>query len=274
MNTDDLMHLALDLVGWESVPADSAVYVPGENLHRVLLGLDIGTAELLMARQLAYDAVIAHHPVGLPHRVWPVYQRHVELMTAAGVPEEAARAAIQPELQALQVEGQARNYEQVPQAARRLGMPFLNIHCPLDELGRRVMQGTVDELLAAQPGASLAAVAEALADLPAARRAETDVAIRLGEPEAPAGKVLVSHAAYTNGGHRVASTCFRHGIDTVIYIHISSADLERLQADGRGQLIVTGHIVGDAFGIAPYVGALRGRGLQVDVLSRVLDPAA
>jgi hypothetical protein len=274
MKTDDLMQLALDMVGWESVPADSAIYVPGKDLRRVLLGLDIGTAELLMARQLGYDAVIAHHPVGLPHRVWPVYERHVALMTAAGVPEEAARAAIQPKLQTLQVEGQACNYEQVPQAARHLGMPFLNIHCPLDELGRRVMQETVDNLLAAQPGASLAAVAAALADLPAARRAETDVAIRLGEPEAPAGKVLVSHAAYTNGGYAVASTCFRHGVDTVIYIHISSADLERLQADGRGQLIVTGHIVGDAFGIAPYVGALRGRGLQVDVLSRVLDPAA
>jgi hypothetical protein len=274
MNTDELLQLALDMIGWESIPADSAIYVPGENLRRVLLGLDIGTGELLMAHQMGYDAVIAHHPVGLPHRVWPVYLRHVDLMTAAGVPEEAARAAIQPKQRALQVEGQARNYEQVPQAARYLGMPFMNIHFPLDELGRRVMQRTVDDLLTAQPDATLAGVAAALADLPAARRADTEIAIRLGEPDAPAGKVLVSHAAYTNGGYHVASTCFQHGVDTVVYIHISWADLERLQADGRGQLIVTGHIVGDAFGIAPYVRALRGRGLQVDVLSHVLDPAA
>ncbi len=128
MNTDDLMQLALDMIGWKSIPADSAVYVPGENRRRVLLGLDIGTGELLMARQMGYDAVIAHHPIGLPHRVWRVYRRHVELMTAAGVPEEAARAAIQPKLRTLRVEGQAQNYEQVPQAARRPGMPFLNIH--------------------------------------------------------------------------------------------------------------------------------------------------
>jgi hypothetical protein len=38
-------------------------------------------------------------------------------------------------------------------------------------------------------------------------------------------------------------------------------------------MIVTGHIVGDAFGIEPYVQALQARGLQVDVLSRVLSAA-
>ncbi|MBN1485812.1 MAG: hypothetical protein JXA37_13945 [Chloroflexia bacterium] len=269
MNTDDLVQIALDLVGFARLPADSAIYVPGEGLHKVLFGLDIGTAELVLARQLGYDAVIAHHPVGVPHRHWPVYERHVELMVAAGVPEEAARAAVAPRLEALRVAGQARNYEQVSEAARLLGMPFLNIHCPLDELGRRVLQETVDAVLVEKPQGTLDDLVWALAALPAARRAETEVQVLLGHPEAPAGRTHVAHGALTNGGYDVAQACYEHGLDTVVYIHIAYADLLRLREAGRGQLIVTGHLVGDAVGIEPYIAALRRQGLRVDVLSQI-----
>jgi putative NIF3 family GTP cyclohydrolase 1 type 2 len=270
MDTTGLVQIALDLVGFDRVPEDSAVYVPGEGVRRVLFGLDIGAGELLLARQLSCDAVIAHHPVGVPHRSWRVFERHVALLVGAGVPEDAARAAVAPKLEALRVDGQSRNYEQVAAAARQLGMPFLNIHCPLDEMGRRVMQATVDEVLSGNPELRLADVAGALGALPAARRAETAVEVLLGHPGARAGRVLVAHGALTNGGYHVARACYEYGIDTVVYIHVSSADLARLREDGQGQLIVVGHLVGDGVGIEPYIDALRARGLEVILLSQVL----
>lgn len=270
MDTTRLMQIALDLVDFKTVPDDSAIYVPGEGIQRLLFGLDIGTAELLMARELGYDAVIAHHPVGVPHRAWRVFERHVALLTAAGVPEEAARAAVAPKMAALRLNGMVTNYEQVPMAARRLGMPFMNVHAPLDELGRRVMQSAVDVLLLSAPDATLRDVVTVLGMLPAAQRAAVPIEVLLGAPGARAGKTLVCHGAYTNGGDGVARACFQHGIDTVIYIHIAPGDLESLRRDGRGQLIVTGHLLGDAFGIGPYISALRSQGLEVDVLSEVL----
>lgn len=272
MNTTELMQIALDLVGYDEIPADSAIYVPGDEIRKVLFGLDIGTAELLMARQLGYDAVVAHHPVGVPHRAWRIFEKHVGLLTAAGVPEAAARAAVAPKLEALRVDGQTRNYEQVPAAARLLGMPFLNVHCPLDELGRRVMQSTVDRVLQANSRAHLADLVVALAALPEAQRATTELGVRLGEMESPAGKVVVAHGAYTNGGYHVARAYYEHGVDTVIYIHVYAADLVRLREHNQGQLLVTGHVVGDAFGITPYIRALREHGLEVDVLSDILEP--
>ena len=271
MRTEELMEVALALVEFDAVPADSAIYVPGEGIARVLFGLDIGTGELLMARELGYDAVIAHHPVGTTYRAWRVFKRHVDLLMGAGVPEAAARAAVAPKLEALRLRGMVANYEQVPQAARLLGMPFLNIHCPLDELGRRVMQRTANDVLEATPAATVAEVVEALAALPAAQRARTEVEALLGDPQAPAGKVVVAHGALTNGGYEVARAYFAHGIDTVVYIHVGASDLRRLREHDAGQLIVTGHLMGDAVGIAPYIEALRERGLEVDVLSEVLS---
>jgi hypothetical protein len=272
LNTDELMHMALDMVGYDAVPEDSAVYVPGEGIERALFGLDIGTAELLMARELGYDAVIAHHPVGMVHRMWRVFEEHVNLLVEAGVPVEAARKAVEPKRESIRLAGIVKNYEQVPQAARLLGVPFLNVHSPLDELGRRGMQEAVDDVLVAHPDATLARVATALAGLPAARRAETEVEVVMGEPGARAGRVVVAHGALTNGGVEVARAYFEHGIDTVVYIHISPGDLAKLREYEEGQLIVTGHLIGDAVGIEPYVEALRERGVEVDVLSDVLAP--
>ncbi|MFP4344160.1 MAG: hypothetical protein ACLFU8_05660 [Anaerolineales bacterium] len=273
VDTSTLMQIALELVGYDGIPADSAIYVPGEGIERLLFGLDIGAGELLMARQLGYDAVIAHHPVGVTYRAWQVFERHVDLLVDAGVPVEAARAAVAPKLETLRLGGIVRNYEQVPQAARLLGMPFLNIHAPLDELGRRKMQAAVDARLVADAEPSLGDVARTLSELPAARRALTEVQVLLGDADAPAGRVVVAHGALTNGGYEVARAYFDHGIDTVVYIHITAGDLVRLQAHDGGQLLVTGHLTGDAVGIAPYVEALRRRGLTVDVLSDVLADA-
>jgi hypothetical protein len=136
------------------------------------------------------------------------------------------------------------------------------------------MQAAVDEVLSTNPKATLADIAGRLAALPAAQRAETEVSVALGDPAARAGRVVVAHGALTNGGVDVARAYYAHGVDTVIYIHIAPADLKRLHEDGQGQLIVVGHLVGDALGIEPYVSTLRTQGLQVDVLSHVLaEPA-
>ncbi len=269
VSTDELMQIALDLAGLGAVPEDSAIYVPGDDLRRVLFALDVGVAELLLAQQLGYDVVVAHHPVGLAHRAWAVFERHIPLLVEAGVPKEVARQAVEPKLKALRVRGQSSNYERVPMAARRLEMPFLNVHCPLDETGRRLVQQAIDEALEADPGATLGDIVDVLTALPAAKRAETEVMALLGDPAACAGKVVVAHGALTNGGYHVAHACFEHGVDTVIYIHIAPDDLKRLREDSDGQLVVTGHVLGDAFGIEPYIDLLRGRGLEVDVLSEV-----
>ncbi len=271
MKTSDLMQIALALVDFESVPADSKIYVPGDGLERVLFGLDVGTAELWMAHELGYDGVIAHHPVGLAYQSWQVFERHVDLLVGAGVPQEVAEAAVKTKLENLALLGIVKNYEQVPQAAKLLNLPFLNIHCPLDELGRRVMQETVDALLAERPRATVGEVVAVLSALPAAQRAKTEVQALMGEPDAPAGKVVVAHGALTNGGYEIARAYYDHGVDTVIYIHVTPGDLKRLREHDDGQLIVTGHLVGDAFGIAPYIKTLRERGLTVDVLSDVLS---
>ncbi|MGI0020309.1 MAG: Nif3-like dinuclear metal center hexameric protein, partial [Nitrososphaera sp.] len=65
VDTEKIMQVGLELAGWKKMPADSAVHVKGRNINKVMIAVDVGTAELLLAKSLGCDAVIAHHPIGI-----------------------------------------------------------------------------------------------------------------------------------------------------------------------------------------------------------------
>ena len=232
---------------------------------------DVGAAELFMARQLGYHAVIAHHPAGYAGPFWDVYHLHAGQMVAAGVPADEAEQAVAARIESFRAASQRENYDHAASVARLLEMPFLNIHSPLDEVGRRIMQRTVDEQLARKPDVTVADVRDALLALPEYAAARTEMQNPLGSWDAPAGKVVVSHGAYTNGGYAVARAYLTHGVDTVCCIHFPLEDAQRLASEGVvGNILVMGHIAGDSVGINPYVARLRDSGLEVTTFSGII----
>jgi putative NIF3 family GTP cyclohydrolase 1 type 2 len=266
ISTEELMQIALELAGMRQMPADSAVYVSGDGLQRVLAGIDIGPAELLIARELGCDGVLAHHPAGgsATLRFPEVLTRHIDLMVEYGVPREVARQAVGPLVSRAVLRAQAANYDHAPSFARLLGLPFLNIHLPLDELGRRIMVAAIDRHVAALGREAVVQdVIDALLTLPEFAGAPTAVMVPVGAVDRPAGKVAVVHGAGTNGGAAVAKAYFDHGVSTVVYIHIAPEEAERLRAETRGNLVVAGHIAADRIGINRYLAELEARGLEV-----------
>ena len=263
MDTEEIMKLSLEIAGLREIPEDSAIYVSGNNIRKILFGIDAGVPELLLAKQLGYDAVIAHHPVGGTAAInfHQVFKRHVQQMVAAGVPVEEAEKTVKKKLEQLEVEVHTRNYAQAVDVAKLLKMPYMNIHTPLDEVGRKIMSEQINSRT--RKDSKVQEVVSALKELTEFKNAVTKIKIRLGKPETLAGKVVVSHGAGTNGGYEIAKTYFKHGVGTVVYIHISAGDLEKLKADGVGNLLVTGHIASDSVGINPLIKELEKRNIFV-----------
>jgi len=263
MNTEEIMELALKLAGLKEVPEDSAIYVSGDNIRRILFGIDAGVPELLLAKQLAYDAVIAHHPQGGMATInfHQVFKRHIHQMVAAGVPIEEAEKAVKKKLEELEVETHTRNYGHTVDVAKFLKTPYMNIHTPLDEIGRKIMAEKINSRI--RKNSTVQHVVSALKELSEFKNAATEIKIRLGKTENPAGKVVVSHGAGTNGGYEIAKTYFKYGVGTVVYIHISHRDLEKLKAEKGNNLVVTGHIASDSVGINPLIHELEKRNVSV-----------
>lgn len=265
ISTDELVDIALNLAGVDTLPADSAVYVEGSEISRVLFGIDIGTAELLLARDLGCDGVIAHRPAGgsAVLRFPEVLARQIELMVQHGVPDSLARQAAQPLITRATMMAHARNHDHAPSVARALGMPFMNMHLPLDELGRRMMVQTIDEHLATLDREPVVQDAvDALATMREFESALTPIMVPVGAVDAPLGKLAVVHGAGTNGGARIAQAYFESGVSTVLYIHCAGDDVMRLREQAAGNLIVSGHISTDLVGINPYLREIEARGVE------------
>jgi putative NIF3 family GTP cyclohydrolase 1 type 2 len=275
VNTERLLQIALDMAGLQETPGDSAVHHPGDGIRRLLVGIDLRAPELAIAKELGFDAVLTHHPVGISTLDFhTVLRRHIDQMVAAGVPHAVAEAAIGEMANSRRVLDSMANYDHDPSIARLLDMPYLNIHTPLDEIGRQRLAAAVVSL---PPRTTIGDLIRRFVEtFEEFRVAATRVEAFVGRATHPLGRAVVSHAAGTNGGYAVAKAYFEHGVDTVIYIHCRPDDARRLEAEfgEKKTLVVTGHIASDSVGINPYVDRLRDEGLEVTASSGVLRAAS
>jgi len=272
LNTERLMAIALEMADLTEIPGDSAIHHPGDGIERVLLGIDLKQAELKIAKDLGYDCAIAHHPSAGTSilRYHEVLLRHVDQMVASGVPEAVARETMAETIESRRVLASMQNYDHAPSVAKLIDLPYLNIHTPLDEVGRRRLAEVAEAFDPQRTVADLiGALREAFGEF---RSAKTQIEVRVGKKTNRLGRVVMSHGAGTNGGTPVAKAYFEHGIDTVLYIHCRPEDSKRLREEygDEKNLIVTGHIASDAIGINPYVERLRAEGLDVTTFSGIL----
>lgn len=260
VTTEEIMQWALEIAGQDRIPVDSAIYVEGKAIRRVLFGIDVSSADLELGKALGVDLVMAHHPPDALVNFPQIFERHVELMVGAGVPRQKALAAIEPMTERWHDRFHSANYDHVVSVARLLKMPFMNIHNPLDELGRQRMAAAVAGIRPTEPILNVIAALNTLDEI---RHAPVRPEVAVGSLEAAAGRIMVVHGAGTNGGYEIAREYFHHGIGTVIYIHLATEAKLKLRQEREGNLIVVGHLPGDLVGIEPFSQLMRQNGLDV-----------
>ena len=275
MNTQEIMDLALKMAELDEIPGDSGIHVAGDEIKRVLIGIDMGTAELLLAKQLEMDLVIAHHPPGGSSQMNfdRVVLTQIDQMISAGVPPHIAEKAIEPRLETARLRAHVSNYDQVISAAKLLDMPFMNIHLPLDLICKRRFDATIENGLKGNSSPTVQDAIDAIKMLPELKLGMTEPVVHVGSNGNLLGKWIVAMAGGTNGGVGVAKAYFDAGYSTVFYMHIGESDKSKLASYSRsGNLVATGHIASDSVGIAPFVHKLRDEGIDVTTMSGVFVP--
>jgi len=260
VDTGRIMKAGLELAGWKKMPADSAVHVKGRNIRKVLIAIDVGTAELMLARQLGCDAVIAHHPIGIARvNFYRVFDRHVDFMVEHGVPKKIARQAVEKLKERVATRNHADIYSDVVGAAKALGMPLVNLHQPCDEYMRQVIL----EAIKSGRTEHVSDIVRSISGIPEFRRAATRVEVKLGSEKSRAGRWALVVAAGTNGGYNIAKAYMQHGVSTVIYLHVDYGELTKMREDRlAGNLVVMGHLAGDSVGLNGLAERLEGLGVE------------
>jgi hypothetical protein len=193
-------------------------------LTTILLGIDIGVPELLLAAKLrsqgiGIDAVIAHHTHGIgvaPSNVWDFMPVMVDVLEGEGVPRGEAEAVIFP-----YIEEKLRYLEDFhrigPDTARLLDFPLACIHTPADYYIGVGVRAALEE----HRPQTVGEVVRALLTIPevdSAARIGAAPRIMSGTAEAPAGRMLFKFG----GGYILPPAAYpllgRAGVNTVLQI--------------------------------------------------------
>lgn len=248
VSTNDIMKIGLDLVGWLTMPPDSAIHVKGNSIHRALITVDVSTSELILAKNIGCDVVIAHHPIGVSsmefHRV---FDRHTQFMIQNGVPDNEARNAVSRLKRRIQIRSHANIYKQIVDTAGILKMPLVNIHQPCDEFMRRII---LEKIKDHKHHHKISDLLKLIDEIPEFNNAVSRPIVALGSAKSNVGRIALVLAAGTNGGYPIAKLYYEHGVSTVIYLHIDPTDAAKLNDEKiRGNLVILGHLAGDSIGL-------------------------
>ena len=273
MNTKQIMDLALEMAGLTEIPADSGIIIPGENINKVLAGVDMEAAEVLLAKKQGYDLVLTHHPTaGSPRlNLHQVMVRQIHRMVEAGVPINKAQKAIAERIEQVGRGLHVTNYDRVTSAARVLELPFIGVHTPTDVLAEKKVAAHLDTAFADKPKATVGDVIESLLEIPEFANALTRPKARVGSEKDYAGKIVVSMARGTGGGPAVAKAYFEAGVGTLVVMHMQEDVIKAVREQNIGNVIVAGHMASDSVGINELLDALEERGLDVTRIGGIVS---
>ena len=179
MDTRAMVNIALKLAGLEEDTVDTEIGCAGQDVKRVLAGIDMDTATLLAAKQRGYDCVAEHHGImGRAVRIGEqMLKDQMMLMYRFGVPINVAQKAIEKRARQESQKMHSKNLNRQADFAKFIDMPYLGLHTPADLIGQAIVQERMDALTKDKPFTTLQDVVDVLNEFPEVRGALQDLSL-------------------------------------------------------------------------------------------------
>ena len=270
MTTQDLMDIALKTAGLKEMPEDCGIIVEGKDIKKVLMGIDMDTAELMLAKQLGYDCVISHHPRNTNIDMLNLLDTHIRRLEALGVPKNKGQKLLQERKTELSYNRHVANTRRSESAAKLLNMPFISLHTPADLIGESIVQKFLDKKFVNKPDTKVHEVVEALEKISEYKNSARKPVIRVGSKESYAGKIYVLMAGLTSPGSKILKEYFEAGVGTLVIMHIPEKVAKELKDQNIGNVIVAGHMSSDSLGLNKLAQEWAKKGVETTMMSGIV----
>lgn len=224
-----------------------------EDVHCILAGIDMEVGEVLLADSLnakgkKIDLILAHHPEGSAFaNLYTVMAMQSEILSKYGVPINVAETLMEGRIKEVERRLMPLNHTRAVDAARLIGIPFLCLHTPADNMVASYLQSLFDTK---QPD-TLGDILDLLSEISEYREASklgTGAKILIGSKERTAGKVFVDMTGGTEGAKDIFKTLGSSGINTIVGMHFSEE--HRKEAEKHHvNVVIAGHISSDNLGL-------------------------
>jgi putative NIF3 family GTP cyclohydrolase 1 type 2 len=241
---------------------------PDTEIKSILVGIDVDTAELVLADRLkekgmAVDLVVGHHPEGKAlaglHRVMPIQE---DVMFATGVPINIAQGLMIPRIAEVERSVMPNNHNKAVDAARLLNIPFMNFHTPADNC----VQKYLEDLLAKKQPKTVGDIVRLLKEIPEYAAAEAINAgpkIVLGDEKRRCGRIMVDMTGGTSGSENAYAKLAEAGVGTIVGMHMG--DKHRTEAEKcHINVIIAGHMASDSLGMNLILDSFEAQGIVIE----------
>ena len=245
---------------------DSGVYHIAEDkeIRRVLVGIDIGPEEILLAKQLGnIDLVIAHHPIGRGlAQLADVMDLQCDVYNYYGVPINVAEGLMKERISEVARGVNSSNHQRTVDTAKLLGVSVMNAHTSSDNMAAKFLKNIIESKKFEQ----VSDIVAALKDIPEYKEAMkigVGPKVFAGSLDARCGKIALTEiTGGTEGSPKLYEKVAQAGIGTVIGMHISEEHKKQAE-EAHVNIVIAGHMSSDSLGMNLLMDELQKQGVEI-----------
>lgn len=241
-----------------------------KDIKKVLTGIDMKGAELLLAERLGVDLVITHHPEGKALAdLHSVMDMQAEVLAGYGVPINIAEAILKIRISEVSRGISPINHNRDVDLAKFLKIDYICVHSAADNLGADLLTGLLKKIKPETVGDCMAMLKN-IPEYKAAVQFNAGPKIFVGAPENSCGKIaLTEFTGGTNCSKDIYEKMAQAGIGTVIGMHMGEE--HRKEAEKYHlNVVIAGHISSDSLGMNLFLDELEKKGIEVMPLSGLI----
>lgn len=248
--------------------SDSRILVASnrkKTVKKILTGIDIDTAELLIAEKIKVDLVLSHHPEGIALAgLDEVMDMQVQLLAKEGVPINIAQNLMHLRISEVSRSIGSRNHYQVVDAAKLLNIPFMCTHTITDNLVTRFLYNLIQKNKKSL--VTVGDIMNLIKNIPeyqiAAQR-KFGPKIFVGQEDSYAGKIVITEmTGGTNGSKDIYEHLRQARVGTIIGMHMHE-EWKKEAEKNHINVVIAGHISSDSLGMNLFLDELEKRGIEI-----------
>jgi len=221
--------------------------------NKILVGIDIGSGEILVADKLRQrgkkiDLIVAHHPEGKAYAKYhTVIQMQAEILHKFGIPINVADGILSEKIREVENRVLHTNIDRASDIAALLDIPFICIHTPADNAATTFLQRLADKEKPERLG-DIMTLLKTIPEYKEALKRHHGPKILSGEPSQRAGKIFVDMIGGYETSIKIYEKLALAGIGTIITTCMSE-EHRKEASENHVAVIAAGSIASDSLGV-------------------------
>lgn len=234
-----------------------------KNIKKVMAGIDIDAAEIMLSEELDIETVLAHHPIGMGLAgLDDVMHLQADVLEQYGVPINIAESLMKTRISEVSRGVSASNHYKTVDAAKLLNISLMNVHTPADNL----VANFVNQKIRKDKPEYVEDIIQSLLEIPEYKEAAKKgfgPMIFSGSEDNRAGKIALTEiTGGTEGNVKLFEKISQAGVGTVIGMHLSEEGRKEAEK-AHINVVIAGHISSDSLGMNLFLDELEKKGIKI-----------